>query len=83
MSSSLTSVTIPGSVTTIGNYAFYECSSLKNVYCKAITPPAEGSHMFSSNASGRKIYVPVKSVNKYKSAKGWSDYADYIVGYDF
>ena len=81
--SSLTSVTIPGSVTTIGNYAFYECSSLKNVYCKAITPPAEGSDMFSSNASGRKIYVPVKSVNKYKSAKGWSDYADYIVGYDF
>ena len=81
--SSLTSVTIGGRVTTIGEYAFYKCSSLKNVYCKAITPPAEGSNMFYKNASGRMIYVPVKSVNKYKSAKGWSNYADDIVGYDF
>ena len=39
--------------------------------------------MFDNNASGRKIYVPTASVDAYKAAKGWKDYADYIVGYDF
>ena len=81
--SSLTSVTIPDSVTAIGIYAFYNCSSLTSVYCKAITPPAGGASMFSSNASGRKIYVPMESVEAYKSASRWSIYADSIVGYNF
>ena len=80
---SLTSVIIPDSVTTIGDAAFYECRSLTSVYCKAATPPAGGSSMFSYNASGRKIYVPMESVNAYKSAEGWSDYKSYIVGYNF
>jgi hypothetical protein len=39
--------------------------------------------MFGGNASGRKIYVPTESVNAYKSAQGWSEYADAIVGYNF
>ena len=39
--------------------------------------------MFNYNASGRKIYVPMKSVEAYKSATYWSDYADAIVGYNF
>ena len=80
---SLTSVTIPDSVTTIGFEAFYGCSSLTSVYCKAITPPAGGSSMFSNNASDRKIYVPMESVNKYKSASYWKNYASDIVGYNF
>ena len=82
---SLTSVTIPDSVTTIGELAFYGCSSLTSVYCKPTTPPAGDSHslMFSGNASDREIYVPMGSVGAYKSAQGWSDYADDIVGYNF
>ena len=81
--SSLTSVTIGDSVTTIGSYAFQYCSSLTSVYCKAITPPAGGASMFSSNASDRKIYVPTESVEAYKSAEYWSYYADAIDGYNF
>ena len=81
---SLTSVTIPNSVTTIGNYAFYGCDNLSSVYCKAVTPPAlGGTYVFDSNGSGRKIYVPAGSVNAYKSATRWSEYASRIVGYDF
>ena len=85
---SLTSVTISDSVTSIGESAFWGCGSLTSVYCKAITPPValfdDGYWgAFDCNAYGRKIYVPMESVNKYKSAGGWSEYADDIVGYDF
>ena len=39
--------------------------------------------MFEFNAEGRKIYVPMGSVEAYMSASYWSSYADAIVGYDF
>lgn len=80
---SLTSITIPDSVTLIGDYAFYYCTSLKDVYCKPTTPPAGDCCMFDDNASGRKIYVPRDSVEAYKSAAYWGEYASYIEGYDF
>ena len=82
--SSLTSVTIGDSVTTIGSAAFSNCTNLTSVYCKATTPPAVSSTIvFYNNASDRKIYVPTESVEAYKSAEGWSSYADDIVGYNF
>ncbi len=79
----LTSVTIPENVTTIGAWAFANCNNLTSVYCEATTPPAGDSYIFSNNGYGRKIYVPMESVDAYKSAVGWSSYADAIVGYDF
>ncbi len=80
---SLTTVTIPDSVIEIGYWAFCDCTSLTSVYCKATTPPSGYGDMFDDNASGRKIYVPTESVDAYKAAEGWSEYVDYIVGYDF
>lgn len=81
---SLTSVTIGDGVTQINKAAFSGCTSLISVYCKATTPPFLGNNdVFDNNASGRKIYVPAGSVNAYKSATRWSEYADAIEGYDF
>ena len=80
---SLTSVIIPDSVTSIEYEAFYGCTSLTSVYCKPTTPPAGGTKMFINNSSNRIIYVPTASADTYKSAQYWSNYADYIVGYDF
>ena len=79
----LTSITIPNSVTEIGMMAFHGCDNLKEVYCKATIPPDLRWGAFDYNASGRKIYVPRESVEAYKSANGWWDYASAIVGYDF
>ena len=80
---SITTITIGSGVTSIGLQAFYACKKLKEVYCKPTTPPSSANKMFDGNASDRKIYVPTASVEAYKSAKYWSDYADYIEGYDF
>ena len=78
---SLTSVTIGNGVTSIGDYAFGGCESLTSVYCKPTTPPSGDSNMFDSY--GLKIYVPRNSVNTYKSAEYWSEYADAIEPYVF
>ena len=78
----LTSVTIGNGVTTIGAYAFAWCYSLTNVYCKATTPPASGIDVFDDNKNDRIIYVPTESVEIYKTAENWINYADSIYGYD-
>lgn len=86
----LAKVTIPASVTKIGNNAFSNCGNLISICCEAKTPPIAtywvGENYweaFDNNASGRKIYVPRNSINAYKSAEGWNNYASDIEGYDF
>ncbi|MBO5696910.1 MAG: leucine-rich repeat domain-containing protein, partial [Alistipes sp.] len=80
---SLTSITIPDGVTTIEYWAFAFCSNLKNIYCKPVVPPLGSNSMFQNNASDRNIYVPIESVEAYKSAEYWSEYSDMIKGYNF
>ena len=79
----LSSVTIPDSVTSIGNYAFGGCGALESIYCKPIDPPSLGDSVFYYYYPGPTIHVPSASVDAYKAADGWKDYADIIVGYDF
>lgn len=73
---SLTSITIPNSVTSIGQYAFYNCGSLASITCEATTPPTLGSSNNLSNVT--VVYVPVESVDLYKTATNWAYYADKI-----
>ena len=74
--SGLTSVTIPDSVTSIGGDAFNGCSNLATITVKATTPPTLGNNVIPSNVTA--IYVPSGSVNAYKSASKWSNYASKI-----
>jgi hypothetical protein len=86
---SLASITIPDSVTEIGYFTFANCENLNTVYCKAINPPTTIVYnngywcAFDENASGLKIYVPMESVEAYKSTYSWSVYASSIEGYNF
>ena len=38
---------------------------------------------FNTDSNIEKIYVPYDSIEVYKSANNWSDFADIIEGYDF
>lgn len=60
----------------MGSQAFAHNSYLKTVYCRAITPPSVTMPFTSSNVD--VIYVPEESVDAYKAASGWSDYASII-----
>ena len=70
---SLTSITIPNSVTWLGGDCFYGCTNLKEVTCLAETPPSTyGS--FEDEAQ-KTLYVPEASVEAYKtSSDEWSDF---------
>lgn len=74
---SLTSVIIPSSVSHISEKAFKGCSHLNSIVVERTTPPALGSNVFN-NTNNCPIYVPAASVNTYKAASGWSEYASRI-----
>jgi hypothetical protein len=73
--SGLTSVTIGDGVKSIDYNAFSDCSSLTSVTIENPVPPSIATPIFSNSPI---IYVPAASVETYKSASGWSGYADKI-----
>lgn len=74
--SGLTSVVIPSSVISIDSWAFSNCSGLTSITVNATTPPTLGANAFYN--TNCPIYVPAESVDAYKAAEGWSEYADRI-----
>lgn len=76
----LKTITLPKSVSYIGNNAFASNSNLKTVYCKATVPPEMPSWAFYPSSI---VYVPRQSLDLYKQAPGWSTYASKIQAYDF
>jgi hypothetical protein len=77
---SLNSIVLPSTITSIGDRTFDYCYELKEIHCKATTPPTLEMFSLLSNIPGRKIYVPQGSVEAYKTAENWSDFADQIIG---
>ena len=75
--SGLTSITIPNSVTIIGTMTFYDCTNLTTMTIEATTPPTLRSTDTISTAA-TTIYVPSESVDAYKTASNWSEFADII-----
>ena len=81
---SLKRFTIPKSIEIIRNQAFIFCSSLLSVDCLPIEPPllystySGKSDVFEGTPSNMKIYVNSGSVDSYKNAFTWLDYANRI-----
>ena len=68
-------------VTSIGNYAFHNCSNLTTIYVGTNTSTVctlSNTNAFNGCTNLTNIYVPESLVDSYKSATNWSSYADKI-----
>ena len=84
--SSLTSVTIPNTVITIGAMAFGWCA-LEKVYCYATEAPCCGEYISfdyhfgvfdNTQIVNATLYVPESSVNAYKAADQWKEFGNIV-----
>lgn len=66
-------IVLPSTITELGSEAIKTARVLE---IHATTPPTTENDTFDGNAE--YIYVPAGSVNAYKAAPGWSDYAEII-----
>lgn len=75
---SLFSISLPSNITEIDDTMFNGCKSLTSMIINNSVPISlTGSNSFSS-CEKLTIYVPSSSLEAYKTASGWSDYADRI-----
>lgn len=74
----MTTIDLPAAVESIGQSAFSGCSALATVTCLAETPPTLGENAFRNCADDLQILVPSASVETYRQAAGWSNYANKI-----
>ena len=78
---SLASIMIPNSATSIGVAAFSHCTALTSVTCQATTPPAMGDYAFGEgevDCSQIPLYVPVGSIDAYRTADQWQDFTNIL-----
>lgn len=84
-SSDLSLVTIPPQITEIQSMAMYGRPAyrpMQGVICHAATPPTAVDISISNwylVQSDRYLSVPSQSVDAYKAAEGWSQYASQII----
>lgn len=81
----LAKIDIGGGLISLGNsFSMGSVSdTMVTVYCRAQTPPIIERPNSSTFSNLSVIYVPKGSVDVYKTADGWKNYADKIVPYDF
>lgn len=75
--SNLIEMDLPETLTSISANLRDRLNYLKSLVIRAITPPVVSSPGYISTGT-TNIYVPDDSVESYKTATGWANYADYI-----
>lgn len=76
--SGLLTVNLPSTITKIYGESFANCTSLQSITILATTPPALMNVSAFLYTNDCPIYVPSGSVDTYKAASRWSDYASRI-----
>ena len=71
----LQSFVIPSSATSVAAVAFYNCSQLKTVVAKGVTPPTLGNDAFKGIHADCVLWVPYGKTQAYRVA-GWGDGQD-------
>ena len=76
---SLQNLTLPSTITSIGESAFRYNYDLQSITCNAATPPTLGDNAFGIYIKP-VIKVPLASIAAYKQANGWKDFTNYYGG---
>lgn len=78
--SSLTSITLPNSVTSINEGVFQNCKNLENVYCYAEKIPSTATNAFKdSYVEYATLHVPASAINEYKTTEPWSSFGTFKI----
>lgn len=70
----LTSISIPASVISIGEDAFRSCYTLQKITVLAENPPMLGANVFENVNRNIPLYVPVGSLESYRNAAVWNEF---------
>lgn len=72
-------LTIPASVSTIGNNVFHGCSRLKSIYSYRSIPLSIDKNVFLGvDTLHCKLYVKESSISKYRQAVGWKSFQNIV-----
>lgn len=75
----VTSVILPADIAKINNNAFYGCGNLVSLSVHATVPPTLDTYAFNSFTPANCVLrVPEESIELYKAAEGWKDFADIV-----
>lgn len=76
---SLKNLTLPSTITSIGESAFRYNKNLQSITCNAATPPTLGDDAFYG-CNIQEVKVPLASIAAYRKVYGWKDYSNYYGG---
>lgn len=62
------------SVTSIGEFAFYNCSALTQITILATEPPGITTFPFYNISPDRLVYVPAEALDAYQKAEIWKEF---------
>lgn len=77
----LSDITLPASLESIGYFAFGGINNsitFKSTTPPQLTPVFPGTNYYGLIGKNKTIYVPAASLEAYKTAEGWSTFADQI-----
>ncbi len=72
--SNLTGITLPKALTTIGTYAFSDCSGLTSITTEAAVAPACGYLAFENVPTTIPVNIPCGSLDSYQQALTWKKF---------
>lgn len=73
--SKLQSISLPGDITSIGNYAFRNCANLSEINCYSMIPPTLERDVFQGIGEAIVLRVPQATIPQYSAAAQWNQLA--------
>ena len=70
----ITELTLPNTLTELGENSVQRCQNLAKVYALWTTPPEIPSLAFSATYDYATLYVPYESLASYQAANGWKSF---------